>query len=346
MSSVSTALIRRGTEVISAQLQARRDPLVREWIGIFLIFITVLVFGFAVGWVDYTCTEVIATLAAIEDPNSTSYIHLDNNPNDPELTAIPTSKPITSNLRSSINYLRTLGGGGIFSTCRGSRMYLAFSWLDLGLAILIPAFNPTLIHTTLVSFVIMFINKMSLATWQMAWVHVVIADQSPLVSYRRMLGYQHWGRIAPAAVLYNAALCVCYSLTLAGSEVIASVVVGILSGKDGVGLGDVRVVVFLTIFSFLLSLPAKAVFVRVAASMLPEGLDPIVPLDKRFGGKGRLESRGERLGIVDAWITFESSARVRYFKVVFKALAIEVGLGVVGGLLVFGELKWLLSSIL
>ncbi|GKZ24762.1 hypothetical protein AbraIFM66951_002018 [Aspergillus brasiliensis] len=346
MSSVSTALIRRGTEVISAQLQARRDPLVREWIGIILIFLTVLVFGLAVVWVDYTCTEVIATLAAIEDPNSTSYIHLDNNPNDPELTAIPTSKPITSNLRSSINYLRTLGGGGIFSTCRGSRMYLAFSWVDFGLAILIPAFNPTLMHTTLVSFAIMFISKMSLATWQMAWVHVVIADQSPLVSYRRMLGYQHWGRIAPAAVLYNAAICVCYSLTLAGSEVVASVIVSILGGKDGVGLGDVGVVVFLTMFSYWVSLPAKAVFVRVAASMLPEGLDPIVPFDKRFGGKVRSEGRGGRLGVVDAWATFEGSARRRYFKAVFKGLAIEIGLGVVGGLLVFGELKWLLSSIL
>lgn len=52
MSSVSATLIRRGTEVISARLQPGQDPLVREWIGIFLIFFTVFAFLLVTFWVS------------------------------------------------------------------------------------------------------------------------------------------------------------------------------------------------------------------------------------------------------------------------------------------------------
>ncbi|GKZ69500.1 hypothetical protein AnigIFM50267_004709 [Aspergillus niger] len=354
MSSISAALIRRGTEIISARLQTSQQPLLKEWIGIFLVFFTVFAFGLAINWVAYTCAEVIATLAAIEDPNSNStpYIHLDNettNTNDPELTTTTTLKPITSDLRTAINDLLTLGGGGIFSTFRGFRMYLAFIWLDAGLALLIPTFIPVPIHMGLVSFMTVFIGRMFLATWQMAWVHVVIADKSPIVSYRRMLGYQHWRRIAPVAVLHNVIMSVTYSLNLAASRVVGRVIWVILGGEHGKGSSGGNAeggigVVLLMMFFLLLTVPVKAIFTRVAASMLPEGLDPIVPFDRRFGGKVISEGGGETLGIMEAWTTFEWSARVRYFKVFLKALALEVALGVFGGLLVIGELKWLLYS--
>lgn len=368
MSAVSATLIRRGTEVISARLQPGQDPLVKEWIGIFLIFFTVFAFFLATFWVSqesnnnskyYThkreqvayTSQVIGALAAIEDPNSNPppYIRLDNqsnNRNDPELTTTPVPKPITSDLRTSINYLFSISGGGIFSTFRGFRMYLAFISLDMVLAFLIPAFIPIPIHMTLASFLANFMGRMFLATWQMAWVHVVIADKSPFVGYRRMLGYQHWKRIAPVAVLHSAVMSVTSSLNLVVSRAVGWVIVGILGGdgssggKEEGGFG----VVLLFMFFFLLTVPVNAIFTRVAASMLPEGLDPIVPFDRRFGGKVNLEGGDARLGIMDAWRTFEGAARVRYFKIVFQAIAIEIVLGVVGGLLVLGELKWLLYS--
>ncbi|GFN15282.1 polysaccharide lyase-domain-containing protein [Aspergillus tubingensis] len=343
-------LIRRGTEVISARLQPGQDPLVREWIGIFLIFFTVFAFLLVTFWVAYT-SQVIAALAAIEDPNSNPppYIRLDNqtdNSNNPELTTTAVPKPITSDLRTAINYLFTLGGGGIFSTFRGFRMYLAFISLDMVLALLMPAFIPIPIHMTLASFLANFMGRMFLATWQMAWVHVVIADKSPFVGYRRMLGYQNWKRIAPVAVLHSAVMSVISSLNLAVSRAVGWVILGFLGEKGssgGKGEGGIGVVL-LFMFFFSLTVPVNAIFTRVAASMLPEGLDPIVPFDRQFGGKVKMGSGNARLGIVDAWRTFERSARVRYFKVIFQAIAIEIVLGVVGGLLVLGELKWLLYS--
>ncbi|RDK46515.1 hypothetical protein M752DRAFT_333074 [Aspergillus phoenicis ATCC 13157] len=304
--------------------------------------------------VAYTCADVIATLAAIEDPNSNStpYIHLDNestNSDDPELTTTKTLKPITSDLRTAINHLLTLGGGGFFSTFRGFRMCLAFIWLDAGLALIIPMFIPVPIHMGLVSFMTVFIGRMFLATWQMAWVRVVIADKSPIVSYRRMLGYQHWRRIAPVAVLHNVVMSMTYSLNLAASRVVGRVIWVILGGEHGKGSSGGSAeggigVVLLMMFFLLVTVPVKTIFTRVAASMLPEGLDPIVPFDRRFGGKVISEGGGETLGIMEAWTTFEWSARVRYFEVFLKALALEVALGVLGGLLVIGELKWLLYS--
>ncbi|GLI76084.1 hypothetical protein PoHVEF18_004353 [Penicillium ochrochloron] len=100
------------------------------------------------------------------------------------------------------------------------------------------------------------------------------------------------------------------------------------------------------IFFLLVSLPARAIYIRVAASMLPEEDDPIVPFDRLFGGKTNLNMAGggDKLGLKDAWVTFERSARSRYFRTILKALAIEVALGVVGTILVMGEV-FLVTSI-
>lgn len=164
-----------------------------------------------------------------------------------------------------------------------------------------------------------------------------------------MLGYQHWRRIAPVAVLHNVVMSVTYSVNLAASRFVGRVIWVILGGEHGKGSSGGNAeggigVVLLIMFFLLLTVPVKAIFTRVAASMLPEGLDPILPFDRRFGGKVIPEGGSETLSIMEAWTTFEWSARVRYFKVFLKALALEVALGVLGGLLVIGELKWLLYS--
>jgi hypothetical protein len=99
-------------------------------------------------------------------------------------------------------------------------------------------------------------------------------------------------------------------------------------------------------FFLLVSIPARAIYIRVAASMLPEEDDPIVPFDRLFDGKTNLNMAGggDKLGLKDAWVTFERSARSRYFRTILKALAIEVALVVVGTILVMGEV-FLVNSI-
>ena len=173
-------------------------------------------------------------------------------------------------------------------------MYLAWIWVDAGVALLIPAFLPISVQTTLVSILTEFILTMFLATWQMAWIHVVIADKSPRCTYRRMLGYRHWPQIAPAAALNNALICLTYSLNIAAVRFAAWTAIRLTATKhesepsEGEGRGEFAgffTSILAAIFFLLLSLPARAVFASVAASMLPEELDPIVPFDRQFGGK-------------------------------------------------------------
>ncbi|KAE8313839.1 hypothetical protein BDV41DRAFT_535268 [Aspergillus transmontanensis] len=354
MSSVGSVLMRRGHELISARLQYRQQPQnpIHGWLGFSIVVLTALAFGFAIFWVDYTCNHVIATLAAVEDSNPTTYVRLDReDPNDscnlngPEVAAPSTTKPITSGLRSAIKHLRARGG--FWSCFRGFRMYLAYTGFDMGAGYLLPALVPIPIHSLLGLFLGKFIASMLLATWQMAWVHLVIADQSPRSRYRRMLGLRHWPRIAPAAALYNVLMSATLSLPIAAARLSAGTVDGIVANPKKkellsfLAMGILPAMVFL-----LLSIPARGVFTRVAASMLPEEDDPIVPFDRRFGGKAKPAMVGDnsQLSLLDAWTSFDWAARIRYVKIIVKALAIEVALGVVGGLLVMGELELVTPS--
>ncbi|KAE8368028.1 hypothetical protein BDV27DRAFT_122898 [Aspergillus caelatus] len=349
MVSVGSVLISQGHELISARLQSRGQPqnssYLWQWVGGSVVILTVLAFGSALFWVDYTCNHVIATLAAVEDSNPDTYVRLDcgnsNDSCDPDGTEVAgasTTKPITSGLRSAVKHLGARGG--IWSYFRGFRMYLAFTGWDLGLGFLLPSFVPVTTHSLISLFVGRFVASMLLATWHMAWVHLVIADQSPKSSYRRMLGLRYWPRIAPAAALYNGLMCATSSLPIAAAELSKWPVMNVTTPRPEKFLGFLVKGILPAILFLVLSIPARAIFTRVAASMLPEEDDPIVPFDRRFGGKVKPATVGGdsgHLSLQDAWTSFDRAACIRYVKVTLKVLAIEVALGVVGILLIMGE---------
>ncbi|KAL2808207.1 hypothetical protein BJX63DRAFT_424784 [Aspergillus granulosus] len=350
MSSIGGLLIRRGGELVSRQLQSRENPeLIHGWLGLAIVILTAFAFIFAILWVDYTCTHVIATLAAVEVSNSHAYIRLDNSEDPlPNNDDSGETKPISSSLRSAIAHLRTHGGrnGSIWHTFRAFRMYLAYTLFTTSMGFVFPAALVAGHINALIGSVLgEFVAAMLSATWQMAWVHLVIADKSPRTSYRRKLGLKHWPRIAPAAALYNAITCLGAALPAHAMRR----AVEDWSATTTAGLRSTIVLILLRgllpgLFCLFVSLPAKAVFIRVAASMLPEEDVPIVSFDRGFGGKVRDSSGEVRLGLMDAWTSFDWDARKRYVMVVLKALAIEVALEVVGILLVMGELTVVFPS--
>lgn len=82
---------------------------------------------------------------------------------------------------------------------------------------------------------------------------------------------------------------------------------------------------FLTVLLFvLLQIPASVTLVRVAASMLPEEDETIVPFDRTFGGKTTptiLGGQG-KIGLVEAWRSFAWASRIRLVKLMVKVALI------------------------
>jgi len=89
--------------------------------------------------------------------------------------------------------------------------------------------------------------------------------------------------------------------------------------------GQLFFAMFLTIALFiLLQIPATVAMVRVAASMLPEEDETIVPFDRTFGGLTTPEIIGGqgKIGIVEAWRSFNWECRRRLLRTVIKVAAI------------------------
>ncbi|KAJ5610218.1 hypothetical protein N7510_006937 [Penicillium lagena] len=346
MWSINNVLIRRGTELISFRLQHPSQPQMYGLLSLSIIIFTALAFGLAILGIDYTCTQVVATLAAVEDSSPNTYVRLDNedsnnscDPNDPHVTTPSITKPITSGLGSTIKHLRA--HGGIWSCYRGFRMYLAFTVGYICVVFLVAVIPPIPIDSFIGSDFAHFAGRMFSATWQLAWVHLVIADKSPRSYHRRMLGLRKWARMAPAAALYNFLKSATFSLPIAAAELAGWTVTSVATNQGYEGLlGVLAASILPAIFALLVSIPARGIFTRVAASMLPEEDDPVVPFDRHFGGNVWPETDGSgKIGLMDAWTTFEWASRIRYVKIFLKGLAIEVALGVFGFLLLLGELN-------
>lgn len=89
--------------------------------------------------------------------------------------------------------------------------------------------------------------------------------------------------------------------------------------------GQLFMAMFLTILLFvLLQVPATVAMVRVAASMLPEEDETIVQFDRTFGGLTTPEIIGGqgKIGIVEAWRSFNWECRRRLLKLVVKVAGI------------------------
>ena len=286
------------------------------------------------------------TLAAVEDSNPSIYTRIENedptnsfNTSDPEDLHDSTTEPITANLRLTLKYLRARGG--FWSSFRGLRSYIAFAGVSFVMLFSILSNIPLPGPDFIGAYVRILGNSMLFATWEMAWIHMIIADKSPKTSYWRMLGFQHWTKIAPAAALYYAVLFIVPAPIPAGPIALYKLTSG--APAEEVFKSVCRITVtngLVSVLRGLLCLPARVIFVRVAASLLPEEAKPIVQFDRAFGGKVKPESMGGsgKLGIKDAWITWEWSARIRCVKMVMKTIAVQGVLYASGISLIMGLL--------
>jgi hypothetical protein len=72
-----------------------------------------------------------------------------------------------------------------------------------------------------------------------------------------------------------------------------------------------------------IQIPVNAIMIRVLASLLPDDIDTLVPLDRSFGGRVVATDAGGtgRLGLIAAWLTFSWRARFRLVGTVLASYA-------------------------
>lgn len=286
----------------------------------------------------------MATLAAVEDSHPDIYVRIDNDdptkpvdPNEAELAAAAAAppKPITSKLRTTIKHLRARAG--FWSRFRGFSMYMAWG-IAQGFVV---ALIPVPMSSFLGQFFVQSVVSVLFSTWQMAWVHIVISEPSPKRFYQRIPSYHTWTKIAPAAALENVLTAAAFFLPMALAHVVGWVDTNPKQEDALVAIYRfLAVMVFPFLLAFLISVPARVIFTRVAASMLPEEDETIVPFDRSFGGKVQPSIVGGsgKIGLLDAWKTFDWDGRVRFVKVALKTAAIEVAIVSVAVLLLIGQL--------
>lgn len=307
--------------------------------------------------IGYTYGHVIPTLCMIESSETEAYVPVSNieSTDPPAYTATATAtpkpnrstpqdvddeadidqpdvllvrnKPITASIRQTILHLRA--HAGFLSRFRGMSMYLVWSFVSAILISIFSGASGVRIYIALAAIV----SQTLLATLHMAWIHIVISEPSEKKWYQRIPSYRTWPKIAPATALW------------ATTNQIVSILPMLVTGSFGSlkhmnnpeyepGKKDLYAVgaqaflgMFLTLALFLLlQIPASVTLVRVAASMLPEEDETIVPFDRTFGGKTTPAIIGGqgKIGLVEAWRSFSWASRTRLVRLMIKVALISI----------------------
>ncbi|KAI9762897.1 MAG: hypothetical protein M1840_001130 [Geoglossum simile] len=351
------------TEIYLTQALHGNDssPSMKEWAAKALLVGTVVVFVISWSLVSYVYGQVIATLAAVEDPSATAYI-IDagsDNPKEPllEKTGVDhraepelhlvRNRPITSSFRTTLHYLRAQDGWtGPFRGAAVHFVYCVVVAFVIGLLSWLP--SPFTIIAVLLC-----------ARLDLAWNNIVISKDSPKCWYRRMPTLKSWLKVLPATAVYAVAdkLAIALPAQLARMNGLQRLTDNI--GKIPADGEQIRAVmhticrsgfaVFLVsvAINVLILIPARVTLTRVQASLLPEDEEVIVPFDRSFGGKVVPESLGGHgvVGILDAWKSFGYSSRIRLLKVYVKVWAIQIALFTLFGIALLAEVAYFVPEL-
>ena len=297
---------------------------------------------------------VVATLAIVEDPQPELYFAVKSNDDEEDVVdkainnpdadiLIVQPKPITSKLRTTIRHLHARAGR--WSPFRGFGLFVIWC---LCRAILVSILSFGASGPCIVRSIAKIASELVLSTLELAWVHIVISEPSTKPLYKRIPGPQSWVKIAPAVALRATASQVCFLLPAYLGTVLnvfrPDMNGALLMPSDDrsphAGLAALAVLILSLALTVLIEVPATVTMVRVAASMLPDGDEAIVPFDRTFGGKVTPAAVGGsgKIGLLDAWKTFTWPSRVRLLKVLGKVFGMLMAVVVLFSLIVVAGL--------
>lgn len=279
-----TALYRRAVEnpdeLPRYNLPSWTIPLV---LANLIVFIPVLIF------VNYSLKAVYPVYAIIEDERPPAYEPIAIDASADQLTAKPAGTEVVSSSLRGINRMLRSQGGSFLSNFRGLGCYLAQGVFTV---LLVGIFASSL--GGLASMLAALLASLSLVQFSTAWVHIVISQPSDFRFYQRLppfrLAFEATWR---PVVLYWAAwqlraLLPVFLMTIMNFQIPD------VTFRESPQIPDItaawycKLVVILIVdllFGVFVVIPAHVILVRVQASLLPPGEDPIIPFDRSFHGQ-------------------------------------------------------------
>lgn len=366
------SILRRGVEMVDVTLSnppkdggVPQLPKLPVWAYVLFLF-TFVVFSLLMFTFQYVVHGVVATLTMIESSDCDVHVavdtlrSIDDESNDdvakplsdpllePE-ALLRRNKPVTTSIRRTIRHLRTHYGS--LAPFRGLSLFIC---LHIARMFITQFFSIVPFMNTWLGFVIASIlADITLARWQMTWIQIIISEPTPGKKWwRRALPLSSWSKIAPSVALASLA-----------SQVTTVLPIVILmsfgtfkrlrdpeyqpahSDLNAAGVQLLLVGIFAIVLAILIALPATVILVRVAASMLPEENETVVPFDRAFGGKvtpAIIGGQG-KIGMVEAWQSYDWSSRLRLLKLMAKLVGIMVALYLLVFGVSYGEAKLIIA---
>lgn len=238
--------------------------------------------------------------------------------------------PVTSSLLGTLGHLRR--SCGIWSFFRGFKGFVLWSVIFFGVGIpleVILSSQPSWLASTLS----LTLGSVIAAPLHCSWTHAIIRRGSASRaghSVRYLPGV--WSRhLVLPSIRFSVLTALCMEAALGITKTVMPrlpewpFVVFML-------LGFVAPLLFMVATSLLVLLPAIIALARIEASLLPEGADAVVPLDRLFAGRSAAWSSEEgwwryvwvNLSPIGAWKTFDKETYWRMFKVYVRFGAVSL----------------------
>ncbi|KAG9523645.1 hypothetical protein KCU93_g6529, partial [Aureobasidium melanogenum] len=335
-------LARRGYEAMSTTESRQTITADVSPLEMLPLILTGALFAFVLASIRYTLGGVVASLAMIEDRQTTLVetrtlaVDEKEDPDAPldkarlidEEVMVIHQTPLTSSIRNTLKHLTSIGG-------------FRARWRGLGAALI---YN--LVHSLTVSFIAMFVAAFTglpvvgrilaniaanvlLARIHMVWTHTVISEPSSLSWSQRLAQTDRtmFRALALPTLVHSIAELATYGLPVAMFLFVGPEITSDRGNEQLLVRGASSLSAFI-LLNVLILLPATVTRTRIEASFLPEDTKTIVPFDRTFNGATNmiaLDSRaGRRSLFIEAWRSFDMASRIRLVKFFVKEAAIEL----------------------
>lgn len=250
-------------------------------------------------------------------------------------------KPVTSKMRTTIKHLRAQAGP--FARFRGLHVSIIYHLLHGSIIGFIS--SHIISHPLAHPFIAVFAS-IALCRIQMTWTHIVISNPSNKSWFRRIPSRTAVRNIliptAVFAIAEQATIYVPGGLYFLATQAFNEEINENVGRAQNIAVLQMFLIGLIGIGIFVLVvIPADVTLKRVQASMLPEEDESIVPFDRTFAGKVKPEILGGSgaVSMLDAWKSFDRSARIRLMKLYLKVFLVSVFTTIMFVMVLVGELR-------